>query len=361
MGKVGKKPKTELYFKSKNIFGFDIGHGSIKVIAMQNKGKTSTVTGYGYAQFDPKAIQDGKIVDVEEVARAAQELFKNQLVGKVDTRSVAVSLPVSHSYSRILNLPKLEKNDLESAVRLEAEQYIPVALELLYIDYDVIQETPEGLDALVSAVPRDVVDSYLDLFKVLNLEPHTLEPSIMSVVRLVSYVERVDVPTLIVDFGSVTTDLIIFDGNIRVTGTLNIGGNDFTNLIAEALHIPEQQAHLIKTKYGLDKSRYQDEVTEGLSSAMARIVGELKKVVRYHNDRANDDKRHVQQIIILGGGANIPGLSTHLTSYLRLPTRLCSTWTNIDFGTLQPPHQVEHTMYATASGLALVKKTEIRK
>ena len=85
---------------------------------------------------------------------------------------------------------------------------------------------------------------------------------------------------------------------------------------------------------------------------------EIKKVIRYYADRSRGSEP-IGQIIILGGGANLPGLSSYLTDKTRVPTRLCSPWNNISFGKLQPPHELETTLYTTASGLALVSKEDL--
>ena len=82
-------------------------------------------------------------------------------------------------------------------------------------------------------------------------------------------------------------------------------------------------------------------------------------MVRYYEDRDNASDRKIGQVITLGGGANLPGLSEYLTDKLRLPARMCNPWTNIDFGKLQPPNDIEKTMYITAAGLSLIDTKEI--
>jgi len=64
-------------------------------------------------------------------------------------------------------------------------------------------------------------------------------------------------------------------------------------------------------------------------------------------------------VIIIGGGANMPGMSDFITDKIRVPARTCNPWINLDFGDLQPPHQLEKTLYATAAGLALIDPERI--
>jgi hypothetical protein len=55
----------------------------------------------------------------------------------------------------------------------------------------------------------------------------------------------------------------------------------------------------------------------------------------------------------------MPGLTDFLTDHIRVPTRMCNPWLNLNFGKLQPPHQLEKTLYATAAGLALIKPEDM--
>jgi type IV pilus assembly protein PilM len=362
--KIEKNPVIQnepLLHKPRPLLGLDIGHGSMKILQLEQRHGKSVVTGYGSTIFDNNAIVDGEIVDLESVAQAAVKLFSSDLIGEVSTRSAAVSLPVTHTYNRVISLPPMENKNISEAVRLEVEQYIPVPLESIYTDYQIINRRADGMDVLVSAAPKKVVDSYVLLFRLLGMELSVLEPSIVAVTRLVRHTELTDVPTLVVDLGSVTTDLIIYDTAVRVTGTINFGGNTITEAISQALNVSEKQSRIIKTKYGLEKSKKQDEILKGLEPTLAKLIAEIRKMIRYYEDRGDSSGRSitVQQVIILGGGANLPGFSTYLTNSLRIATRLCSTWQHIDFGKLQPPHQVENTMYATASGLALITPKDL--
>lgn len=350
--------KEQLIYRSKPLFGFDIGYGTIKVIQIDDTKKH--VLGYGFTQFDINAIRDGEVYDYEAVAKAIKDLFDNRIIGSITTPSVAVSLPVSQTFSRVITLPKLDRKDLMEAVMLEAEQYIPVPVDQLYLDYNIIEARETEQDILLAASPRHIVDSYVNLFEIIGLEIAIFEPSILSVVRLVKHAERTDIPTLILDLGSNSTDLIIYYNNsVRVTGSIQFGGDSFTTAIASALAVTDKQAHIIKTKYGLDKSKKQVEIVKTLEPSITHLIAEAKKIIRYFEDRNDKDKKTVEQIIILGGGANLPGFSTYLTNALRIPTRLCSSWQNLSFGKLQPPHQIETTMYATASGLALINPSEV--
>lgn len=256
----------------------------------------------------------------------------------------------------------MPEKDIHEAVRQEAEQYIPVPLGDLYLDYQQVDKTPDSIDYLVAAAPKKVVDSYMTLFDALGLELVAMEPSILSVTRIVQHAESANLPTLVIDSGSITTDLIVFNKSVvRVTGTIKFGGETLTEAIKTKFGVSNEEARNIKRSYGLDPGERQTEIVSALSVPLNFLLSEIKKIIRYFEERDKSENVNVEQIIILGGGANLPGISTYLTSQLRIPVRLASIWHHTDMARIKPPDKLDTSMYATAAGLALIKPNEAVK
>ncbi len=350
---------TAYFYHDKPVFGLDIGYGSLKVMqtAWDGHGRPKVI-GYGVTSFDPAAIKDGIITDPESLARTVYDLFKKNLIGEITTRRVAVSVPASRTYNRTMSLPKMAAKDIAAAVQLEAEQYIPVALKDLYMDYETISRSDKGTELLAVAVPKSIIDSYVTLTGLLGLEAVTMETTISAAGRLFVQAEESDVPTVLIDLGSLSSDITIFDKALIVTGTVPGGGDNFSNLIAQKLGVTRQEAHVIKTKYGLGLSNKQQEITAGLAPILEQLGKEIRRMIRYYEERTVTEGK-IRQVVTMGGGANMPGLSEYLTNMLRLPVRMCDPWQHIDFNDLQAPNNIEKSMYVTVSGLALINPREI--
>ena len=354
---VGK----QLFYKDKPVFGFDIGRSSLKVMQIEHGPKGAVVIGYGTISFDPIAIEKGVILDSEIIIKAAYELIDKQLVGTLTTKSVAISMPNTYSFNRVLTLPKMDSKDLAAAIELETSQSIPLPLEDLYYDYEVTRSIDdETQEVQLAACPRRIIDSYLGVFEALGLEVALVESNISAVTRMVIQAEVHEVTTLIVDFGSTACDLSIYDENtIRITSTVDCSGDAITALIAKKLNVTIDQAHSIKTRYGIEKSKKQAEIVDAVSPEIGKLVSEIRKVIRYYSERTSSTST-IGQIIVLGGGANLPGLSGYITDKTRIPTRLCAPWNNLSFGHLQPPHELETTLYTTAGGLGLIAAKDLK-
>lgn len=347
--------KQTYFYHDKPLFGLDIGFSSIKVMQVTSDKKNKhSVTGYGATPFDSAAIQDSVIVDFESIAKSIKTLFAKQIVGDITTRRVAIAVPSAKTFSQLLTLPKMAKKDLRQAILAQVEQYIPAQVDDLYIDHNIIRESPEGYDLQVVAAPKAIVDSHLSLMRILNLETVAIETNINSSSRLFVRADRSNVPTILIDFGSTSTDISIYDNGLIATGTVAGGGDNFTKLIAEKLKVSEEEAHIIKTRYGLGVSKRQAEITEALKPILDQLGKEVRRMIRYYEDRSAAQGK-IKQIVTMGGGANMPGLSDYLTNSLRLASRMCDPWRNMTFGGLQPPSPSEKAMYITATGLAMIQ------
>lgn len=367
MGSMKNHKLTGNFFSPRPLFGLDIGNGSLKVMQVEpgsahdakvKNHKSWKVAGYGTISFDKKAIDNGVVVDPEIIAKATKELFKHHLIGDISSRRVAISIPAYRTFTRSIQLPILKPKELSDAVNLEAEQYIPMPLEELYLDYEIISQAKEQMEVLAVAVPRKIVDSYLELHRILGLEPMLIETTMSAAARLFAQDSQSDVPTVIIDFGSLSSDISIYDKKILTTGTVTGGGQVFTDSIEKKLKVTHEEAGLIKTKYGLGLSKRQGEIKEALEPTLAQIVKEIRRMIRYYEERYGTE-RPIQQIITLGGGANMPGLSEYLTDGLRLAVRPCDPWQYFDYKGLQPPSSADKSMYATAAGLCLTPPHEV--
>lgn len=346
------------FYKDKPLFGLDIGFGSIKVMQLKPHGHQHQVVGYGVGGYDTAVIKDGEIIDHEKLAESILDLYKKNIVGSVTTRRVALNIPASRTFTRTMDLPKIADHELEEAVRLEAAQYIPIPIDELYLDFSVISRSEAGVSLLSVATPKRIVDSYMSLALILGLEPVAFDTSIHAAGRLFDrQSEHKEIPAVLIDFGSMSTDITVHDKTSIVTSTVGFGGDTFTDLISDTLSVSKEEAYLIKIKYGVSKSKKQSEILSVIKPEIEKLAKEIKRMIRYYEERSGASKK-IGQIVTMGGGANTPGLSTLLTDLLRIPVRMCDPWEGLYLHKLQPPSGSEKAMYMTAAGLALIEPKE---
>lgn len=348
------------FYRDEPIFGLDIGHSSLKAVQIQKAaGKPPVVLGYGVSQFPPEAIQNGEIVKPQAIAEAVHQLLEKNLVGNINSKRVACSLPTSHTFSRPMKVPPMEHSEIVESVQLEAEQYIPVPIANLYLDYEIAHEDAQGMELLLVAASKKIIDSYLKTLQSLNLEPLAFEPSIMAASRLLRSIgEASTEPSILVDLGSVTTDIAIYDKTLLVASTVNEGGDTMTRLISSGLHMSMEQAEEIKHQHGVGYSDKQQRVIDSLKPQLDNLIHEVQKSIRYYSERTANSGKKISQIVTVGGGAVMPGFNHYLSQELRLPTHSLDPWQTISFGNLAIPAEADRSMYITAAGEAILDPTE---
>lgn len=350
---------TIYFYKDRPIFGMDIGSSGVKVMQISRQKKQDAVTGYGLAVFDESCIARGEIIDYEPIARSIHKLFTENMIGSISTNRVVLSVPAAYTFSRIITLPNnIETKDLPDAVMTEVQQYLPSSIDMLYSDYSILGKQADQNRILAVSVQKNIIDSYMNLADILGLEVVSIEPTTGASNRLFGYTDKNKVPTVLIDLGALSADITIYDNNLVVTGTVTGGGKHYTEAIKEALNVTQQEAQTIKTRYGLNLSKKQTEIKQALKPLTDDIATEVRRMTRYYEERVSDRKKTIEQVVILGGGANVPGLSDFLTDSLRLPVRTYNPWDVISFGNLKLPGSTEEGIYTIVAGLSLASPEE---
>ena len=349
---------AKLFYTNKPFIGLDISLTGIKVMSIDSK--KWRVLGYGSIDLDPAEVQ--KSLDNPDNAYLSQNiatLMSQHIVGNLNSSYAVVGIPTGRSFSRTFTLPAREESNLKSALEIEVDQYIPIPLGSLYVVYQITERTKDLITVIMSAVPQKLVDTCTRAAEAAGLTPVTIVPSVNAVARVLEATEEGKLSTLIIDIGPATTDIAVLDnGAIRVTGSVGIGGNTFTLDIANKLDVPLENAHQLKVLNGLSLSPRQAKITHALKPSLERITTETKKVIRYYNERLNEEKR-IEQVLIVGGGSNIPGIGEYFTNALVMPARVASPWQKLNFGSLKEPAKQFKPRYITVAGLASIKREEV--
>jgi len=345
---------SKLFYKDKPIIGLDISNTGVKV--MSTDPKKWLVHGYGSIDLEPLKVKDAmENANSTYLTDNIKTLMSEKIIGTLPSKRVAIAVPTARSYSRTFILPASAEKSLHDAVILEADQYIPIPSGNLYIDYQIIERNKKEITVLMSAVAKVIIDNLVKSVEAAGLEPVLIEPSICSVGRVLTATERGDdLPTIIVDIGPASTDIAILDrGNIRVTGGIAIGGNTFTLDIAKKLNVELENAHQLKVLNGLSAGPRQQKLTAALEPSLLRILGEVRKVMRYYDERISTTRK-LEQLLVVGSGSSLPGIGEYFTNTLVIPARVANPWQKLDFAKLQEPPKQFRPRYITSAGLASI-------
>ena len=363
-------------------FGLDISDLSLKIVKLKRKGKFFTLTSFWEERIPPGIIKGGEIRDEDSLAKIIKSALPKVKGKKLTTRHVVASLPEEKSFLQVIQMPKIPEEDLKSAVIYQAENYIPLPIEEVYLDSQIIprlypvrndknkdrtkkEQISNGVynhlnhyDVLIAALPRKTVDPYLICLKKAGLLPKVLEIESLSIARALIKNEVSPFPELLIDLGATRTSFIIFSGySLRFTSSIPVSSQKLTEAIAKALQLDLVKAEKIKLKYGIQTK----EVFESLIPALTDLVEQIKKYLSYYQTHTSHEYlpsngKGVEKIYLSGGGANLKGLTDFLSLELKIPVVLANPWVNIFPATQKETAELpysESLKYTTALGLAL--------
>jgi len=364
-------------------FGLDISDLSLKIINLKKKGKFLSLVSWGETSIKPGIIEEGEIKDKKALSKIIKESLNKVKGKKLETKNVIVSLPEKRAFLQVIQMPKMKKEELKTAVPFEAENYVPFPIEKVYLDFQVIPSvhgySDKKLDILIAAIPQETVDPYVFCLKEAGLSPQVLEIESQSISRALIKNGLSPFPVLLIDFGKSRTSFIIFSGySLQFTSSIPISSQIFTEVISRSLKIDIKEAERLKLKYGLgviSKNRLEEErkilksrkkiienkIFEALIPALTDLIEQIKRCLDYYQTHA-DNKRflsssqRVKKILICGRGANLKGLDNFLSSELKIPVELGNPWINIlpTFLKEVPELPFEESLgYTTALGLTL--------
>lgn len=354
--------KTPLFYHKRPIFGLDIGSQTVKFLQLEQRKNQAVVKAYGSVEADQEIMKAGVITNIPKAAELIDTLLAQNMQGTLTTNRVVMSIPVSHVFTRVLTLPVMSRKELRSAMQLEVEQSVPMPVKNLYYDYETTDlGDPENELVRIVAAPRNIVDSYVEVCEMLGLDLTLVQTNISADAQLCAKYEELipDSPYVIVDVSGDSIDVGILDRTLRVTGTVEEGGNSLTQAIAKVLHLSPAKANKVKVTQGLSLGTNQDKIRTAVEPILDKVVMEIKRMIRFYEERVHEGSE-VSQILIVGGGANMPGLGDYLTNATHIPSRVSSPWSRyVTFGKLEPPEFADLPRYLTCAGLALAEDEEV--
>lgn len=241
---------------------------------------------YGEEYEEPKNITEEDIYDME--SKAVERAY-NTFVGEggQDEKYFLVGYTVKHYYMNGYKIVNLEGHTVDSA----------------------------ALDLIATYLPQDVVDG---LYKAceradLNVANLTLEPIAAIKVAIPESYRMLNLA--LVDVGAGTSDICVTnEGAIIAYGMIPEAGDHLTETIAQSCLVDFNTADQIKidastndvvTYYdimGLKKTITSEEIGEMLRPQVERMADQVVETIK----KLNGD-RAVQAVFVVGGGGRIPG------------------------------------------------------
>ena len=309
--------------KKKSLLGLDVGSSEIKAVELTEIGDQLVITGFGRAKVQSKEGTRDAIAD----ALRRSGIKTKRVATAVSGRSVIV---------RYINMVPMSDEELKSALRFEADKYIPFDLDEVVLDCSRLEDkSAEGKDGkeakdnkemkvLLVAVKRNVIDEHVQLVQGLGLVPVVIDVDSFALGNAFELnslnsprVDDEEKVVALVDIGAVKTNINILKGSTSYfSREVYLAGNDFTESIARHLGVDPAEAGELKA----NPEGRQESLEESILPVLDDLGNEIHLSFDYFENQFDCE---VDDVYISGGSASVPGLKA---SFERIFDRRIQFW-----------------------------------
>ena len=264
-----------------------------------------------------------------EASREAQvRVVIDDLIEKLGVPKAKVRYAISGQavFTRFVKLPPLQEDNIEQLVTFEAQQHVPFPISEVVWDYEMIPGG-DGKEVVIVAIKGDELDEINETVTGAGLS--TVEVDVAPMALYNAYCETYgtpDEPTLIIDIGAKTSNLLYVEGVRFFTRSVAIGGASISSAIAKEYNISFPDAEYQKITNGLvalggGHTETMDESLAALAmvirNALSRLPAEIARTTNYY--RSQHGGSSPRKVLLAGGGANLPYTLEFFSEKLGLP------------------------------------------
>jgi type IV pilus assembly protein PilM len=338
-----------MFVKDTEFFGLDIGSTAIRLVQLRRGGAHPALVAYGAVPVPANLTSSDSKMDQDKISELIKQLVREN---RVSLKHAVVGLPANKVFATVITTPKIDHSQLAKAIRYQAEQYIPMAIDQVKLDWAVIDQSKDGkqLEVLLVAAPISAVEKYMAILEKAGLEPLGLEANATAVAR--ALVPTNTLAVAMVDFGALESDIsIVWNNAPRLIRSVSVGGLTFVRSVAQNLGLDEVQATQFTYKFGLTQSKLEGQVFKAIKPTLDNLVSEVEKSVKYFSGRYPDVK--LEKLVVTGSASSLPELGPFLANSTGLPVEFGNAWVNVSYPSgLQEKLMGLSSEYAAAVGLA---------
>jgi type IV pilus assembly protein PilM len=332
--------------------GLDIGSKTVKMVQLSKDGSRFRLKASGIVSHKEKTPEYAEgDNELSSISNIVKKLHKE---AKITSKEIAVALPEQQVFTRTIKFPLLTDSEIASAVKWEAEQYIPIPADQAVVKHQIIARNekvaPPQTTVLLVAAPIALVEKYAKVVEMAGLNLVAVETEHMSLTRSLA---PKDQTVLVVDFGARSTDIAISKkGILSFSRSITTAGEAFTRAVAQTLNIDEKRAEEYKRTYGLAGSQLEGKVRTAIRPVFEVVADEIKKAIQFYKIEEKGDVP--KSVILAGGSAGMPEVALTLAKLLGIEVVVGNPFTNVIVDS-----QVQKTLagyiplYSVAVGLSM--------
>jgi type IV pilus assembly protein PilM len=326
------------------VISIDIGNKNIKMVLGKQNKNNILVEKAVVIETPHNSYKDGNILNIENLKSVINKYIKSE---NIKTKKVICTVQSTSIINREIILPVAKKEqEMDTMVRFEIEQYLPIIFDDYVIEYKIletfVEEDIKKGRITVVALPKTIAEDYLKLIKDLNLTPVALDMNSNAVSKL--YESKVtindensslDKTVAVIDIGHTQINLnMIFNGVLEFSRVIPIGSNEIDTNIANMLNVSLQEAEKRKIENSNLNNKNDlislEMLNDIVKDSANNYMEEIRRLFRYYKNIKRENT--IEQIHLHGAGSEIKGLEDYLKKELNIPVVKIEKMSNVKLG-----------------------------
>lgn len=334
VNKAENKKKTRE--KSKSVLSIDLGSNSIKLVEGKfNKNKLS-LNKLIQILTPEDSISDGRILNLQAIIDILDFSIKEN---NIKAKDVIFTTNSSSIINRDITIPIVEDDEMETVIRYEIQQYLPINLDDYIIQFVVLDEIVDDAGAKlkvnVTSFPERMAFSYYSVINSLDLNPYALDVTYNSVNKIANYSQYtskdgqvIGGTVAFVDMGATSINVAIFkNGKLDFTRMIKSGGDNIDYALSQSLNMSIKSTESIKIKEADLLSNKEDAKNETIRKAVDDILEELERILQFYMNKSNTN---IDKVYIYGGLSNLNNINLYMKNKLSMDIARIDRISNID-------------------------------
>ncbi len=320
--------------KSESLMGIDISSTGIKMVELERVRGGYELKSMAMVPLPRDAIVENTIIDSTAVSRTLRDAIE---VGRPSTRNVAFVVSGNALIIRTVSMPIMTEFELESQIEFEAEQYIPYAIDDVYLDFQILGGVADDeMQVVLAACKREVIEDYQLVLNEAGLTTKCVDCAVFALENaaelLSDQIEGNSSGPLPDPENTQTHALVNIGANLMNINILHnkqtvfvrdqfYGGNNLTEEIQKAHNISFRAAEQMK------RDNFSGVKAELLEKFYADLASEMVRSLDFYT--TNHASYPVQKLLLSGGTALVPGIATELEQRLGIEARVLNPFSTI--------------------------------
>jgi len=234
-----------------------------------------------------------------EKSAATQSQVISRLYNQLNIRENAVQivLPDSLTYSQLMVMPNLKDDDLAKSIRLQVEELIPLPINDVNIDFEVVDKLPDDRLLLIFiAVQKKIADHISHTLELAKLEPLSLENDLNVLGRFVTEVNPlVPEPSIICNLGFSSSSIYVINPKaayFQYTKTVKIGFYNFIRDLKMNYNVDDKKTIQMLQNIGFSQNSSVNLVPV-IDPLLEQISSEISRTISFMRDRYKINIKHI--------------------------------------------------------------------